>query len=400
MYSSRTFEEHVKHVKKVLRKLKEYKLYLQPGKCEIHVQETDYLGFVISTEGVKMDPKKIQTVQEWPKPNTVKDVQSFLGFANYYRKFIKEYSKITAPLTEITKKEVGFRWNQEHQDAFDRIKQIFLEAPVLAMYDPRKKTRVETDASDYALGCILTQQGEDGKWRPVFYHSRKFSGAELNYDVHDKELLGVIDAFEQWEVHLVGLPHQIEVYTDHQNLTSFMTTKKLNRRQVRWAEMMANFDFKIFHRPGSLNGAADALSRRSDLKEGDRMTHDAVLRKRLDSTLQYNNLQLAKVALVAEQVETRQMHWQQKAANWQLEPDKAEHDSLLQDEKEYRNMTQQGRTYVPPHMREDLITELHESPEYGHAGVEEMVRRLAKEFAIPRLRAQVQEVLGNCLACH
>ena len=100
------------------------------------------------------------------------------------------------------------------------------------MYDPRRKTRVETDASDYALGAVLSQQCTDEKWRPVFYHSRKFSGAELNYDVHDKELLRVVDAFKQWEVYLLGLLDTIEVFTDHQNLASFMTTKKLNQRQV------------------------------------------------------------------------------------------------------------------------------------------------------------------------
>ena len=110
---------------------------------------------------------------------------------------------------------------------------MFLKAPVLEMYDPKRKTRVKTDASDYALGAVLSQQCPDRKWRPVFYHLRKFSRAELNYDVHDKELLGVVNAFEQWEVYLLGLPDPIEVFTDHQNLTSFMTTKKLNRRQVR-----------------------------------------------------------------------------------------------------------------------------------------------------------------------
>ncbi|KAH7558668.1 reverse transcriptase [Bipolaris maydis] len=401
VYSSGTREEHVEHVKKVLRKLKEYKLYLQPGKCEFHTQETEFLGFIISTEGVKMNPKKIQTVQEWPKPNTVKDVQSFLGFANYYRKFIKDYSKITAPLTEITKKEIGFKWEQEHQEAFDRIKQIFLEAPVLEMYSPQRPTRVETDASDYALGAVLSQQCTDKKWRPVFYHSRKFLGAELNYDVHDKELLGVVDAFEQWEVYLLGLPDTIEVFTDHQNLTSFMTTKKLNRRQVRWAETLAQFDFKITHRAGTLNGAADALSRRSDLREeGHKEPHDALLKTMPDGSLKYNQPELAKVAKVAEQVETLQQQWQQQAASWQFEPDETGSDGLLNDEREYRDMVSKDRTYVPPHMRSSLIQELHESTEYGHAGIEEMVRRLSKVFAIPRMRTKVQEILGNCLACH
>ncbi|KAK1916464.1 hypothetical protein P3342_004283 [Pyrenophora teres f. teres] len=327
-----------------------------------------------------MNPKKIQTVQEWPIPKTVKDA-ILPRICELYRKFIRNYSRITAPLTEITKKDVGFKWEKEHQEAFERLKQVFLEAPVLEMYDPRRKTRVETDASDYALGAVLSQQSEDGKWRPVFYHSRKFSGAELNYDVHDKELLGVVDAFEQWEVYLLD-----------SHIRSI--------RQVRWAEMLSQFDFKITHRAGSLNGAADALSRRSDLREeGHKEPHDAVLKQMPDGSLKYNQPELARVAKLGQRVTTLQTQWQQKAASWQLDPGSASHDDLLRNEKEYRDMIQKDRTYVP-HMRKDLIMELHESPEYGHAGVEEMVRRLAKEFAIPRLRTEVQNILGNCLACH
>jgi hypothetical protein len=402
VYSKGSLEEHVEHVKKVLRKLKEYRMYLQPAKCEFHIKETTFLGFIISTEGVKMDPKKIAAVKEWTTPKTVKDVQSFLGFANYYRKFIKNYSKITTPLTEITKKEKGFQWDNSCQEAFDRIKQIFLEAPVLAMYDPRKPTRVETDASDYALGAILSQEGEDGKWRPVYYHSRKFSGAELNYDVHDKELLGIISAFEAWETQLIGLPHPIQVFTDHQNLTSFMTTKKLNRRQVRWAEFMANFDFKIFHRAGTLNGAADALSRRSDLREKEnKILHDAVFRKEADGSICYNTPRLARIAKVTQYVEDLTTQWQNKVSEWAENSDNEYNDETIRTHAEHIPMLQAPRTrpYVPPKMRKDLIKELHESKEFGHASTEEMVRRLQRAFTIPRLRASVQEVLSNCLAC-
>ncbi|KAH7551268.1 reverse transcriptase [Bipolaris maydis] len=199
----------------------------------------------------------------------------------------------------------------------------------------------------------------------------------------------------------VRIPDTIEVFTDHQNLTSFMTTKKLNRRQVRWAETLAQFDFKITHRAGTLNGAADALSRRSDLREeGHKEPHDALLKTMPDGSLKYNQPELAKVAKVAEQVETLQQQWQQRAASWQFEPDEAGSDELLNDEREYRDMVSKDRTYVPPHMRSSLIQELHESTEYGHAGIEEMVRRLSKVFAIPRMRTKVQEILGNCLACH
>src|SRR6185369_9810396 len=403
VYSRGTLEEHVEHVKKVLRKLKEYKLYLQPQKCEFHTKETDFLGFVISDKGIKMDPKKVQTVQEWPTPKTVRDVQSFLGFANFYRKFIRDYSRISAPLTEITKKEQGFKWEEEEEQAFTTLKERFLSAPMLLMFDPRKPVRVETDASNYALGAILSQPGDDGKWRPTFYHSRKFSGAELNYDVHDKELLGVVDAFEQWETQLIGVPQTTEVYTDHQNLTSFMTTKKLNKRQVRWAEMLADFDFKIYHRPGSLNGAADALSRRSDLRDTDEPeTHGAMFHKEADGTLRYGQPQLTKVARVAVKVVSAQTAWQQKAAEWEFDPDSDSQKDIRWDDKEYDAMERstRDRPFVPPHMRRDLIRELHESKEFGHASTEEMVRRLAKAFTIPHLRNMVKEVLGNCLACH
>ncbi|KAH7551044.1 reverse transcriptase [Bipolaris maydis] len=361
VYSSGTREEHVEHVKKVLRKLKEYKLYLQPGKSRYRLYR-----------------------------NGQNPTQSRMF--NLFRicELLSKVHKITRrsrhPLREITKKEIGFKWNQEHQEAFDRIKQIFL------------KRLVETDASDYALGAVLSQQCPDKKWRPVFYHSRKFSGAELNYDVHDKELLGVVDAFEQWEVYLLGLPDTIEVFTDHQNLTSFMTTKKLNRRQVRWAETLAQFDFKITHRAGTLNGAADALSRRSDLREeGHKEPHDALLKTMPDGSLKYNQPELAKTAKVAEQVETLQQQWQRKVTEWVPREGEDELAGLLPDKREPRDSS---KAYVPKHMRSSLIKELHESKEYGHAGVDEMVRRLSKVFAIPRMRTKVQEILGNCLACH
>ena len=146
--------------KKVLRKLKEYKLYLQPGKCEFHKKETEFLGYIISTEGVKMNPKKVQAVRDWKTPKSVKDVQSFLGLANFYRKFIRNYSRITTPLTEITKKDVKFKWAKDCQDAFDTLKQMFLEAPVLEMYDPTRKTRVETDADRKSTRLNSSHSGE------------------------------------------------------------------------------------------------------------------------------------------------------------------------------------------------------------------------------------------------
>ena len=399
IYSSGTLEEHKEHVRKVLKKLQERKLLLHPDKCEFHVTKTDYLGFVISREGISMDPKKLVAVRDWPVPKTVKEVQSFLGFANFYRKFIQGYSKTTAPLTEITKKEIGFHWKQEQQKAFDELKELFTTAPMLQMHDPRSPLRVETDASDYALGAVLTQKCDDGKWRPVFYHSRKFSGAELNYDVHDKELLAIIDSFEQWEAQLIGAKYQIEVYSDHQNLMSFTTTKKLNRRQVRWAETMANFDFKVYHRAGTLNGAADALSRRTDLRETDRpLAYDAVLKSEQDGTLCYNQPRLTKIAAVTELKDT----WKERLGRYMKEIDGTpEADDIYLNDKEYDFLTQANeyRPYVPPELRIELIQDLHKSRMYGHPGTDEMVRRISNQYTMPNVRKLVKTAIGDCLAC-
>ncbi len=403
VYSRGTYGEHVGHVKKVLKKMKEYGLYLQPGKCEFHVKETEFLGFIISDKGVKMDPKKVEAVQNWEEPRSVKDVQSFLGFTNFYRKFIRNYSKQTAPLTDLTKKEQKFHWGDSQQTAFKQLKELFLSAPMLQMYDPHRPTRVDTDASDYALGAILMQQCEDGKWRPVFYHARKFTSAELNYDVFNKELKAVIDALEQWEVHLMGLSQPFEVWTDHQNLTTFTTTKVYGRRQARWGERLAMYDFKIHHRPGTLNGAADALSRQSKFKEPEhKEPSPAMLKINPDGTMEYNQPEQTKIRRVGLQVIDLQKLWQRKAAQWTFDEESTQHQEWSRDSKEHKATTETTnlRPYVPPDMRTDLIKELHESPGFGHPGVEEMVRRLARTFDIPCLRRNVEQVVSNCVACH
>jgi hypothetical protein len=392
VYGKGTLEEHIKDNKKVLRKLQEYKLLLNPDKCEFHVKETEYLGFIISEKGIAMDPKKVEAVREWPTPKTVKDVQSFLGFANFYRKFIKGYSNTTAPLTEITKQEIGFHWDRKQKEAFEKLKKDFTSAPMLMMYDPEKKLRMETDASDYALGAVLYQK--DGRyWKPIFYHSRKFTKEELNYDVHDKELLAIVDAFGQWRAQLQGAKHEVEVFSDHQNLTAFTTTKKLNRRQVRWAELLSDYKFKIFHQKGSLNGAADALSRRSDYMETDKPDmHDAILKKGQDGTMQYNQPRIA--AVQAELEGKWKIRIEDHIRNWHGQ-------DYLRLDKQEQNCYNEAREkqYVPEQFREQLIKEMHESKSWGHPGVRETVRRLTSQWAFPQVRKRVEEVVNKCIGC-
>jgi len=239
-------------------------------KCVFHTTQVDFLGYIISNKGLMMDPKKVQTIMDWKIPKTVRDVQCFLGFANYYRIFIKNFSQVAAPLTRLTCKD-KLEWNQEAESSFEELKKAFTSAPILHRVDFSKAFFMETDASDFALGAVLSQMGTDDKLHPIAFHSRKFSAAEINYEIHDKELLAIVDSFQEWHHYLEGASSPVTVYIDHKNLEYFMSARVLNRRQARWSMSLSRFDFKITYRPGKQQGLSDALSRRSYLapKEGD-----------------------------------------------------------------------------------------------------------------------------------
>ena len=263
--------EHEIHVKRILIKLREAGLQVDITKCKFHVTEVAYLGLIVTTEGIKMDPAKIETVTHWPIPINMKDVQSFLGFANFYRRFVYGFSKIAGPLTNLTKKEVSFQWTDKCQQAFETLKKAFTSELILMHFDPDRPIIVETDASDYVSGGILSQYDNENVLRPIAYFSKKHNPAECNYEIYDKELMAIVRCFEEWRPELEGSAHPISVISDHKNLEYFASTKQLSRRQARWSEFLSRFDFKIVYRPGKAGGKPDALTRRSgDLpKEGD-----------------------------------------------------------------------------------------------------------------------------------
>ena len=244
---SKTREEHTRHVHKVLEKLEKADLRVEPEKSHWHKQEVPFLGFILKPGQILMDPEKVASIQKWPTPKNVKDIQSFLGFGNFYRRYIRNFSGITSPMTRLTKKDTPFEWGTEQQEAFEKLKECFTTAPVLVTFDPKKPITVETDASDYAIGACLSQPDENKKLHPAAFYSRTMSPAELNYDIHDKELLAIVAAFDQWKVYLEGPEYQVLVLSDHKNLTYFTTTKVLNRRQVRWWEELSKFNYRIVY---------------------------------------------------------------------------------------------------------------------------------------------------------
>jgi RNase H-like domain found in reverse transcriptase/Reverse transcriptase (RNA-dependent DNA polymerase)/Retroviral aspartyl protease len=225
--------EHREHVKKVLRVLQDAGLQLDIKKCEFEVTEVTYLGLILSTEGVRMDPAKVKCITDWESPANVKDVQAFLGFANFYRRFIQGFSRIVRSLVSLTRKDMKFLWSLACEKAFATLKTAFTTAPTLHHFDPLKEIFVETDASDYVSSGVLSQKDKHGVLHPVAFMSKKYNPAECNYEIYDKELLAIVRCFEGWRPELQGAHYPIHVLTDHRNLEYFMTTKQLTRRQVR-----------------------------------------------------------------------------------------------------------------------------------------------------------------------
>jgi hypothetical protein len=271
-------EEHREVTRRVLKILEENRLFLKPSKCEFEKTKVEYLGVIISHNSVEMDPVKVAGVAEWPTPLNKKQVQSFLGFTNFYRRFIQDFSHHARPLFDLTKNDVKWRWESEERSAFESLKAQITSAPILSSPDNSSPFRIEADSSDFATGAVLSQQSsEDEKWHPVAFLSKSLSAVERNYEIHDKEMLAIIRAIEEWRHFLEGAEHPFEVWTDHKNLEYFRTAKKLNRRQARWSLVLARFDFTLHHRPGKSMGKSDALSRRADHGTGSNDNADIVL---------------------------------------------------------------------------------------------------------------------------
>ena len=256
---SRSHEEHQQHLRQVLEILRKAKLYAKMTKCEFSKSSIPFLGHVISTDGIHTEPSKIKAVEAWPVPDNVNDLRSFLGLASYYRRFIKGHSKITAPLTHLTKKDVPFKWTEEEQEAFETLKRALITAPVLRSPDPELPYTVTTDASDVAVGAVLSQNDGSGD-RPVAFTSNTLNETRRRYSTYDKEMFAILEALRVWRPYLAGKPFTI--VTDHAPLQYLQSQATLSPRQARWLDRLSEYQFTIVYKPGRLNTVADALSRR------------------------------------------------------------------------------------------------------------------------------------------
>src|SRR6204780_654758 len=399
-------------VREVLCRLRQHGLFAKPEKCEFYKEKVEFLGYILSPEGLTMDPAKIQTIMDWPEPRRVKDIQSFLGFANFYRHFIYNFSDLTVPLTHLTRKGAPWVFGDAERSAFEALKVAFTSAPVLTHWIPNHPIIIETDASDYALAAILSIHFEDGEIHPVAFHSCSFNSTELNYDVHDKELIAIFEAFRIWRHYLDGSAAAIDVVTDHKNLEYFATTKILNRRQARWSEYLCQFNLIVRFRPGKLGAKPDALTRQWDVyaKEGgydyakvnQQNFRPVFTQEQLSISLRASVLMSAAVrgslvmdvdklhndirAAYAEDSITSAQLPTPSAPKWTIS------DGLL---------LLNDCIYVPDAagLRLRVLQYKHDHPLAGHFGQNKTLELIRHEYAWPGLQGFVKDYCNSCSAC-
>ncbi|GJP30377.1 hypothetical protein CLOM_g962, partial [Closterium sp. NIES-68] len=367
---SKTREQHLKDLEAVFQRLQQNRLITKGSKCEFLKQELEFLGHVISTEGIRIDPKKLRAIQEWQPPTNLQQLQSFLGFVNYVRRFIPNMAGLTGPLTDLLQKGTFYEWGEKQQAAFEALKNLLMSPPVLRIADPERPFEVITDASDIAIGAVLMQDFGNGL-QPITYESRKMQSAERNYPVHDKEMLAIVHAFKIWRCYLTGA--DVTVRTDHKSLQYLRAQPNLNPRQIRWLDYLeSNFTYKITYKKGA-NNIADALSRPS--------------------------AQLVAV-LVAQ---SNPLLSGLFTHGYSTDPFFVNDGHLPVTTRKgvYYLRSGTDRIWVPSYrlLRELLIQEVHDSNLSGHFGVDKTLKALQRFYYWPDMVTGVQRYVAACPIC-
>ena len=395
---SKDKKQHQEQVKRILEKLRQHQLSLKAKKCYFNKEEIDFLGLIITEKGIRMDPNKVKAVTTWPTPTTKRELQQFLGFVNFYRRFVKGFAKIAKPLTKLTGKN-DWLWTELQQKAFEELKQEITSERTLIIPKPGKPFRMETDASDFAIAAILSQQDDEGKWRPVAFMSKALNDTERNYEIYDKEMLAVMQGFYEWAHYLKGNDAVTEVLTDHQNLTYFRKPQNLNRRQARWIMDLQEYNFTIKHRPGKTNTKADLLSRRADYPRGENDNKDVILLKKelfRNIEMQLDEESYHWLLLRQEIAKTHKRYFDKQV----LKGIKDEDPNFVKDSLT-RVWEWKGRIYIPAkkELREKVIQSCHEVPTAGHPGIAKTLELITRGFWWPQMKHDIELYIKACHIC-
>ncbi|SPC65160.1 related to pol protein [Ustilago sp. UG-2017b] len=397
-----TEESHVKHVTEVLTRLRSNRLFAKLSKCQFHTKTVEFLGYIIKPTGIEMDPEKVRTVKEWPMPESIHDIQWFLGFSNFYRRFIAHFARIAKPLTSLVKPTERFKrfeLPEEAQQAFHKLIQAFTSAGVLQHFDYHLPTRLETDASDFAIAGVLKQEHE-GRWHPVAFYSRKMSSAERNYEIHDKELLAVA-------------------------LKYFKSQRRITGRQARWAVLLADFDFILQYRPGDKGGEPDALTRRADMQPaGEEQEHNVrqllpprVFKETDDSTLVAPMLSMESIASKGLKdlvkifqpldQELQEIHtkkpFEVKDNLWysggRLVIPKVTMPGRTNNRHSRSAREVDGQSLSIERLRFMVMTQCHDGITAGHVGRDATIKAAQRHYWWPSMTAWIADYVASCPVC-
>ncbi|WVZ52807.1 LOW QUALITY PROTEIN: hypothetical protein U9M48_003829 [Paspalum notatum var. saurae] len=393
---SKSEKEHEEHLKIVLTRLREHKLYAKFSKCAFWLKEVSFLGHILSEKGVAVDPSKVKDVLNWKQPETVTEIRSFLGLAGYYRRFIKDFSKTAKPMTSLTKKNAKYLWSSNCEEAFQTLKKLLTSAPVLAQPDVTKPFDVYCDASGNGLGCVLMQEG-----RVIAYASRQLRKHEANYPTHDLELAAVVHALKIWRHYLLG--NTCHIYTDHKSLKYILSQPELNMRQRRWLELIKDYDLEIHYHPGKANVVADALSRKAHCNFIEARPTVRVLCCEIDeiemSTGQHAELYsliieptIKDLVIAAQKQDKGMAHIREGISDKQKACFTLDEQGVLW----FKN-----RLVVPKDMelRKKILDEAHTSPFTIHPGSNKMYQDLKQKFWWTRMKREIAKYVSECDIC-
>ena len=389
---SRTKEEHFKHLRFVLRRLKEHQLYVSPKKCSFFQEEVDFLGLVVGKRGIRVGDDRIRVIRDWKKPTTITELRSFLGLLQFFRRFIKGFSEIAAPLTNLTRKNLGLRkWDKTCDAAFEAMKKALVTAPIVMAPRWDRDFTCHTDASQFAVGATLTQKDEEGKTRVIAYFSRRLNKAEENYSANDRELLALVYALQRFRCYLEG--SSFEVITDNQVLRSFFSKPNLSRRETRWVEYLSQFGITaVALKAGKLHVLGDALSRlpHAPVVEEVEIANTEAITLALPGNFEKNYLSDATFGPVVR-------HFQGEEQKDAIQEERVRRLAPLFEWKDNR-LWYESKLCVPRRNVREILQLAHDSTITGHFGFEKTMNRL-EQFHWKHKSRDVRLYCQGCIVC-